>query len=777
MYEYRSRPNYHRPWHKRVHAFVEPPVVPRRRTQSVDPLRRWSATIVTDGDHNNRYQNESKRSNSNSNDSLGSTLRVEKSPIRGESSCHENAPRNKKMSNEEIDNILNNIRRSKSSVSRTGFGHDVLMSQKIPSPPGDPPPPLPTRRPSQEYTNEYQRSPFGRHENVPPCVRRSRNREAKRSATNNSPTQQSNFSANTTYEAKVYPNKSQNNQSNNDYENISNSCNNSMQLNGCKLNSQPDEKENDNKRISVTEEEINSILENHRKKRKNSQSAFKIGPSRSPSVNDRTSKDHWMKNDKQVDNASSDSLNTSSTSTTEMLNKSTKTVSDNNDDNTKNVNTSQPRRSRSKVKSKQIGTTDNERTIRTFEDPQMNSSKLANFQNQFSNIDVKPHDGHAKDYTSTKNNTESNTKSKPTCVGVGNSETKNNNVIDYNMTPPTSSQLPEKPNKEVKSNTGKNASRDQSNSLKNVAKNVDSDASDNNVAHNKNINDGNYGFSTTSNYNGSSPSSESEQKDDSDFEHIIVDSTDDQMKWNNNPAFINDDENVVNASETRQNSIHSNYNDLLKNIKPGESNDEKKSDDFGKIPTDEGDKEVEEVLRDFRQRLDDMGEYIDRVKEAAEKLTDTKDDMTKSDSDYIPPNKVSSPEVKNDEKEPRVTITEMDDNEEPIKEDEKSTYNDNINDRKHNSTNRNSFIFSDTPFSFFGQNETSSATNEDIDTSTRMTIPITRMYPKKEPVPQHLTDDVENEIQNEGSVQSNVPSKLIGSKDQSFVPVNAYFSR
>ena len=345
---------------------------------------------------------------------------------------------------------------------------------------------------------------------------------------------------------------------------------------------------------------------------------------------------------------------------------------------------------------------------------------------------------------------------------------------------PTSSQLPEKPNKEVKSNTGKNASRDQSNSLKNVAKNVDSDASDNNVAHNKNINDGNYGFSTSSNYNGSSPSSESEQKDDSDFEHIIVDSTDDQMKWNTNPAFINDDENDVNTSETRQNSIHSNYNDLLKNIKPGESNDEKENDDFGKIPTDEGDKEVEEVLRDFRQRLDDMGEYIDRVKEAAEKLTDTRDDVTKNHSDYIPPNKVSSPEVKevkNDEKEPRVTITEMDDNEELIKEDEKSTYNDNINDSKRNSTNRNSYIFSDTPFSFFGQNETSSATNEDIDTSTRMTIPITKMYPKKEPVPQHLTDDVENEIQNEGSVQSNVPSKLIGSKDQSFVPVNAYFSR
>ena len=103
--------------------------------------------------------------------------------------------------------------------------------------------------------------------------------------------------------------------------------------------------------------------------------------------------------------------------------------------------------------------------------------------------------------------------------------------------------------------------------------------------------------------------------------------------------------------------------------------------------------------------------------------------------------------------------------------------NDNINDNKRNSSNRNSFIFSDTPFSFFGQSQTSPSTNDDIDTSTRMTIPITRMYPKKETVPQHLTDDVENEIQNEGSVRSKLPSKLIGTKDQSYVPVNAYSSR
>ena len=772
MYEYRSRPNYHRPWHKRVHAFVEPPVVPRRRTQSVDPLRRWSANLTSDGNHNNRYQNEPDYSNNNSKDILCGTSRIEKSPIHTESNYHENLPRSRKMSNDEIDNILNNIRRSKSTVTKTGFGHDVLTSQKIPDPPGDPPPPLPARRPSQEYASEYQRSPFGRHENVPPCVRRSRNREAKRSSANSLSHPQNDIKADTTQEPKVYSSTSH--YTTKDFkpwtENVSNSSNNSSSSN---LTTQPD-----GKRISVTEEEINSILENHRKKRKNSQSAFKIGPSRSPSVNDRVSKDNWIKNNNQDDNASSDSLNSSSTSTTEMLNKQAKTVNDSNNENIKNI-TSPPRRSRSKVKSQQIGTNDNGRSTRAFETPQMNSSKLANFQNQFSNIDVKPNDGHAKDYTSTKNNTESNTKSKPTCVGVGNSETKNNNVIDYNMTPPTSSQLPEKPNKEVRANTSKNISRDGNNSLKNVAKNVASDASDNNVAHNKNINDGNYGVSTTSNQNnGSSPSSEeSEQKDDSDFEHIINDASDDQFKWNDNPAFINDEENV-NVSETSRNSIHSNYNDLLKNIKTVESNDGKKNDDFGKIPTDEGDKEVEEVLRDFRQRLDDMGEYIDRVKEAAEKLTDTQDDdMTKNDSKYVPPNKAQSPELIKEENEPRVTITEIDDTEPPTRQDEKPMSNDNINDNKRNSSNRNSFIFSDTPFSFFGQSQTSPSTNDDIDTSTRMTIPITRMYPKKETVPQHLTDDVENEIQNEGSIRSKLPSKLIGTKDQSYVPVNAYSSR
>ena len=204
MYEYRSRPNYHRPWHKRVHAFVEPPVIPRRRTQSVDPLRRWSANLVSDGESNNRYPKEFKHSNNDAKDNLGSPIKHEQSPIHCDYTNKENAPSSRKMSNEEIDNILNNIRRSKSSVSRTGFGHDVLMSQKIPEPPGDPPPPLPSRRPSQEYATEYQRSPFGRHENVPPCVRRSRNREAKRSSINSSPHLQNNENANNVQEPKNY---------------------------------------------------------------------------------------------------------------------------------------------------------------------------------------------------------------------------------------------------------------------------------------------------------------------------------------------------------------------------------------------------------------------------------------------------------------------------------------------------------------------------------------------------------------------------------------------
>ena len=103
MYEYRSRPNYHRPWHKRVHAFVEPPVIPiRRRTQSVDPLRRWSTSLVSDGESNNRYQNEPKHSNNNSNDNLGSAIKHGQSPILGQHTNKGNTPSGKKMSNEEM---------------------------------------------------------------------------------------------------------------------------------------------------------------------------------------------------------------------------------------------------------------------------------------------------------------------------------------------------------------------------------------------------------------------------------------------------------------------------------------------------------------------------------------------------------------------------------------------------------------------------------------------------------------------------------------------------
>ena len=151
------------------------------------------------------------------------------------------------MSNEEIDNLLNNIRRSKSSVSRTGFGHDVLMSQKIPEPPGAPPPPLPSRRPSQEYASEYQRSPFGRHENVPPCVRRSRNREAERSSINSSPQLRGNENMNNCNKPKHYPYVLKPSS-----ENVSLPTDTPI---GNQMDNLSDENEKDYKRISVTEEE------------------------------------------------------------------------------------------------------------------------------------------------------------------------------------------------------------------------------------------------------------------------------------------------------------------------------------------------------------------------------------------------------------------------------------------------------------------------------------------------------------------------------------------
>ena len=740
MYEYKSRPSYHRPWHKRVHAFVEPPV-PRRRTQSVDPLRR-SSFGGRFAECNIQLHTDSKP---NYNENLGTPSGHEGRPGRCEYRNQQNA-QNTKMSSNEIDQILNNIHRSKSSVSKTGFGHEVLMSQKIPEPPAAPPPPLP-RRPSQELSNEYQRSPFGQQQGSFACTRRSRNREAKRPLITDSQIQHQKENLRTPYEKYVASRTSANPYTesliaptNDPTENIIN-----------------DKEAKDYKRVSVTEEEINSILENHRQKRRSSHSAFKMGSSRSPSTNDGIPKNKTLK-------SKSPETKHLNTTPTETLKQSVAP------DNTKNITNT--RRSRSKVRSQNIAANEADNT--SFVNPQMNSSKLANFQNQFSNVDVKPNDGHAKACTNTKNNTESNTTSKPTCVGVGNSKTKNNNVVDYNMTP--HSLLPEKPNKEVKCNTGKNTSRDDCNATSrtttkgdslNVAKSWNSDANDY-IAKHKKPNEKDE-VSSTSN-DGSSPSSESEQKDD-DVEELESSGA---ISWNTNPAFITE-EYDKNDRKTSKSSIHSNYNDFLQNIN---SEDRQKTDDFGKIPTDEGDKDVEEVLRDFKQRLDDMGDYLDRVKEAAVKLTD---DVTEKCSDFTIPNKESDtqndPSILNTSKNDFYGIKEV------YEEDEKTSDSDTLTDSGKDDGSRNSSTFNEVPIPIIKQNVNSSNWNtnndsDDIDTSTRMTIPITRMYPAKDQIPEHLTDDVENEIHNESQeYKTSLHSKTFGTQNRPYVSSNSYFTR
>ena len=751
MYEYKSKPSYHRPWHKRVHAFVEPPL-PRRRAQSVDPLRRSSFGGKV-GDCNSQLHSDYKP---NYDGNVGTTSGHEDRPGRCQYGKQNNG-KNTKMSSNEIDQILNNIRRSKSSVSKTGFGHDVLMSQKIPEPPAAPPPPLP-RRPSQELSNEYQRSPFGQQQGTSACTRRSRNREAKRPLITNSQIQHQKQNLRTPNTSEISRNSSQVSSRTSDKpytESLITPTNDPAENT---INNK-EGKGQDYKRVSVTEEEINSIIENHRQKRRSSHSAFKMGSSRSPSTNDRIQKNKTLK-------SKSPEIKDINATPTEMLKQSAAP------DATKNITNTC--RSRPKQRLQNIGANEADNTGNTnIVNPQMNSSKLANFQNQFSNVDVKPNDGHAKACTNTKNNTES----KPTCVGVGNSKTKNNNVVDYNMTP--HSLLPEKPNKEVKCNTGKNTSRDDCNTTPrtttkcdslNVAKSWNSDANDY-IAKNKKPNEKD-DFSSTSN-DGSSASSESEQKDD-DVEEL---DSSEAISWNNNPAFINE-EYDENDRKTSRSSIHSNYNDLLQNIN---SEDRRKTDDFGKIPTDEGDKDVEEVLRDFKQRLDNMGDYLDRVKEAAVKLTDAQDDVTEQSSEFMTPNKES--DTQNDQSILNASKPDSYGTTEVYEEDEKTSDSETLTDSGRDDGSGNSSAFNEVPISIIKQNVNSSNWNthndsDDIDTSTRMTIPITRMYPAKDQIPEHLTDDVENEIQNEyQQSKTSIPSKTFGTQNRPYVSSNSYITR
>merc|ERR1712226_505191 len=194
-------------------------------------------------------------------------------------------------------------------------------------------------------------------------------------------------------------------------------------------------------------------------------------------------------------------------------------------------------------------------------------------------------------------------------------------------------------------------------------------------------------FTATSQDDGSSPSSDLEQRND-DIEELA--SSLDDIKWNHNPAFI-EDKNDDNGSgrKSSQNSIHTNYNDLLKNMN---TENGEKIDDFGKIPTDEGDKDVEDVLRDFKQRLNDMGEYLDRVKEAAVKITEIQDEATEVDSDSQTPNMAT--DFENDKPELNVTKNNSVDMKETFKDDANiSDMDDTLINTDIKEEKRNSYIF------------------------------------------------------------------------------------
>ena len=752
MYEYKSRPSYHRPWHKRVHAFVPPPIPDRRRTQSASPLTR-KCRLAEDSDSRNEYLSR-RTSPARYKDSHCPNNTVTCNNGNYEDDRNDRTNDNDRISNIEIDMILSNIRRSKSNVSKAGFGHEVLKSEVRPSPPVAPPPPLPTRG-LQDISNEYQRSPFGPSQTPASTSRRSRNRDIKKNISTQPQFDHCTISNNARRPSNSSHDSLHISSNSRPQVEISTSTENTADLNLTR-------NDTGSKRVSVTEEEIASIIEKHREKRRNSLSSFKIGSSRSPSVSDRLDKEPMIPKLRQNQTVP---LNNSNEKCNALNGKESTSDKEQNIEHDISA-----RRSRSNVKANKeqqmVTNITNTDTI-----PKINSSKHDRLQNQFSNIDVKSNHGHAKDYTKTSN-IESNVNSKPTastCVGVGNSNTKNNNIVDYNMTPKPF-QLPEKPNKEVQTNTNKNSSRNDDSmsttsiaanddSLKNVAKKGNFDINDY-VERNKKCNEI-YGFSNkydnASGDDDCSQSPESEQKE-GDIE-LLSPPTD--VKWNTNPTFVDDsDLDKCHKTTSESSSIHSNYNNLLKNIA---SEEEQQPDDFGKVSTEEGDKDVEEVLRDFKQRLDDMGEYLDRVKEAAVRLSDAQSNDMERNSELTTPNKVE--DFEDNISQVNITKNNVVDEKSSLRKDDKSSPGDVRIDMVKNEKDENSNAFNEVTCSISNINEWCPEKEDDIDTSITMTIPITRMYTCQDPLPEYLTDDFEKEIQCEST-----DNEFVMATEMNFIP-------
>ena len=820
MYEYKYRPSYHRPWHHRVPPHSSnPPPNPRRRTQSSDPFTRRNLSHhenVLIGEKPTVVRHTPTTYCSRARDTLQNK---DGTSEHSEINLKPNQD-NDKMSGEEIDQILYHIRRSRSAANNTCLDQGTRLSAKRPDPPKISPPQLP-RTTLQDFNSEYQRAPgvlTGRNEEGPNQSRRSRSRRVTIKAKYQKPLSNNNLN---TYDKIVV------------HTNPPPICQNTAQLasngflsstqkrslpqkyNGNKENEKSDRDKAQTQK-PLTEEEIVSILETHRQRRVKNESAFKKGSSRSPSVTNRNTRDAKSSNNLTTDTTAMPTL----VSVEQVNNKPTvyhDTAHPNN-----MAKTYIPRSRLNSNPPQILSSREDNNNNRNGKEPPKNSSKFANIQNQFSNIDVAANDGHAKVCRNKEHTDDSYTNSKPTCVGVGNLNTKSTIVIDHN----THALLPEKPNKEVKCDAGKNTSRDvaiTSNPAESLdtIKNSTSDINDN--VEPKTKTNGPYEFLTS---NSSSPSTENEQKHDGDEDDSFNIKSCGEFEWNTNPTYTSsnlpsnikndiddislcqqnqqhnlnrvqstsrqhdtndqecktwdncddkqnnshcvngdthaiphrkcftaqnksDEEKVDNNNYTRgpnQDSIHSNFNFLLKNMYTDGSNDGVDIN-FGKIETDEGDKEVEEVVRNLRQRLDNMGDYLDRVKEAAMKLTDNNNKEVKQSPEDIEPPETLDYEVTN----PETKATKSEHTEETFSfADVDSNIASSVaNESGSNAEDKSQFVPNNLP-SFMWEpksynNDYAYENYEDIDTSATITIPIIKPYASVERTPEPLIDECEEE--------------------------------
>ena len=157
MYEYRFRPSYHRLWYTRVHSFVSPPI--QRRTQSLDPSRGSNLGY----DHSWFNKGSPADSNNAPRDYIDSCNNPPNSNYPSKLCSYHNENEDQKqgtkLSNNEIDQILTHIRRSRSVITDKGFNDDFRTFERRPDQPKMSPPPLPKTE-SHQFSNVPQNPSF-----------------------------------------------------------------------------------------------------------------------------------------------------------------------------------------------------------------------------------------------------------------------------------------------------------------------------------------------------------------------------------------------------------------------------------------------------------------------------------------------------------------------------------------------------------------------------------------------------------------------------------------